>query len=193
MRKTRLIGAGIAAVLAAAVMAGGVAILVREQGTGGGQKVAAFREARTFAISSTLMQIEGPYSLLLGDSQLERLFLPRLCGHPAVNAAIAGTRAAGLRAVADDGQRPGVAIEAGPRVRVEQRIDALSWHKAPHEHEALTRHLGDRRARPARRGKHARAAGATIALPLAEASGAALKAVAELRALYTARQKELES
>jgi lysophospholipase L1-like esterase len=101
VRKTRLIGAGIAAVLAAAVLAGGGAILVREQGTGGGQKVAAFREARTFAISSTLMQIEGPYSLLLGDSQLERLFLPRLCGHPAVNAAIAGTRAAGLRAVAD--------------------------------------------------------------------------------------------
>ncbi|GJD62251.1 SGNH/GDSL hydrolase family protein [Methylobacterium frigidaeris] len=87
--------------LTAAVLAAGItAIPVSRQRTGGGQGVAAFREARAFAVSSELRQIDGPYGLLLGDSQMERLYLPELCGHPAVNAAIAGTRISGLRAVA---------------------------------------------------------------------------------------------
>jgi lysophospholipase L1-like esterase len=87
--------------LAAAVVAlGAGAILANRYRAGGGQGVAAFREARAFAVSSELRQIDGPYGLLLGDSQMERLHLPTLCGHPAVNAAIAGTRISGLRAVA---------------------------------------------------------------------------------------------
>lgn len=61
--------------------------------------MAAFRQARAFGVSGELRQIDGPYSLLLGDSQMERLHLPTLCGRPAVNGAIAGTRIAGLRAV----------------------------------------------------------------------------------------------
>ncbi len=96
MRKT-ILGVAIAAVAAAAALGG---YLVLGHRSDGGQGVAAFREARAFAVSGLLKQVEGPYSLLLGDSQMERLSLPTLCGHPAVNGAIAGTRTAGLRAVA---------------------------------------------------------------------------------------------
>ncbi|AWN46917.1 hypothetical protein DK419_11835 [Methylobacterium terrae] len=92
-----MIGAGLAA---AVLAAGATAFLVSRHGAGGGQGVAAFREARAFAVSGLLKQVEGPYALLLGDSQIERLYLPSLCGHPVVNAAIAGTRISGLRAVA---------------------------------------------------------------------------------------------
>lgn len=91
-----MIGAG----LAAAALAAGAAAFLASRHDGGGQAVAAFREARAFAVSGLLQQVEGPYALLLGDSQIERLYLPSLCGHPVVNAAIAGTRISGLRAVA---------------------------------------------------------------------------------------------
>ncbi|SEP47706.1 GDSL-like Lipase/Acylhydrolase family protein [Methylobacterium sp. ap11] len=96
MRK-RILGVAAAAVLATAALGGYLLVGHRSDG---GQGVAAFREARAFAVSGALKQVEGPYSLLLGDSQMERLFLPSLCGHPAVNGAIAGTRTSGLRAVA---------------------------------------------------------------------------------------------
>ncbi|UHC13992.1 SGNH/GDSL hydrolase family protein [Methylobacterium currus] len=91
---------GIALTLAV-LSAGSAAILViRHRAGGSGQGVVAFREARAFAVSSELKQIDGPYGLLLGDSQMERLHLPTLCGQPAINGAIAGTRISGLRAVA---------------------------------------------------------------------------------------------
>lgn len=98
MQTRTKIGIGL---IAAVLVAGTAAILMARHRVGGGQGVAAFREARAFAVSSELKQIDGPYGLLLGDSQMERLHLPILCGHPAVNAAIAGTRISGLRAVAD--------------------------------------------------------------------------------------------
>ncbi|WP_128563670.1 SGNH/GDSL hydrolase family protein [Methylobacterium crusticola] len=85
------------AAAAFAAAAGAGAWLARGGETG--QEMTAFREARAFAVSAQIGQIAGPYSLLLGDSQLERLYLPRLCGAPAVDAGIAGTRAAGLRGV----------------------------------------------------------------------------------------------
>lgn len=96
MRK-RILGVAAAAVLATAALGGYLLVGHRSDG---GQGVAAFREARAFAVSGALKQVTGPYSLLLGDSQMERLYLPSLCGHPAVNGAIAGTRTSGLRAVA---------------------------------------------------------------------------------------------
>ncbi|TGE01455.1 SGNH/GDSL hydrolase family protein [Methylobacterium nonmethylotrophicum] len=95
MRKRATIWAG----LAVAVLAAGIAAFLVSRPRGGQGQNAAFREARAFAVSSQLAQVEGPYSLLLGDSQSERLLLPTLCGHPAINAAIAGTRVAGLRAL----------------------------------------------------------------------------------------------
>ncbi|TNC16224.1 SGNH/GDSL hydrolase family protein [Methylobacterium terricola] len=91
-----MIGAG----LVAAVLAAGAAAFMLNHRAGGAQAVAAFREARAFAVSGLLQQVDGPYALLLGDSQIERLYLPTLCGDPVVNAAIAGTRISGLRAVA---------------------------------------------------------------------------------------------
>ncbi|KMO13426.1 SGNH/GDSL hydrolase family protein [Methylobacterium platani] len=98
MRKSIIVGA----VLAVSVLAAGAAAFVasRHRGAGNGQGVAAFREARAFAVTGLLKQVEGPYGLLLGDSQIERLYLPTLCGRPVVNGGIAGTRVAGLRAVA---------------------------------------------------------------------------------------------
>ncbi|KMO32934.1 hypothetical protein VQ03_25900 [Methylobacterium tarhaniae] len=98
MRKRKLIWAGLVAVI---LVAGLAAFLgIRQRAGGNGQGVAAFREARAFAVSGVLRQLPGPYGLLLGDSQIERLYLPVLCGRPVVNAGIAGTRIAGLRAVA---------------------------------------------------------------------------------------------
>lgn len=92
-----MIGAGL---VAAVLVAGTAALLVNRHRSENGQAVAAFREARAFAVSGLLKQVDGPYALLLGDSQFERLYLPTLCGHPVVNGAIAGTRISGLRAVA---------------------------------------------------------------------------------------------
>ncbi|MFH6782334.1 MULTISPECIES: SGNH/GDSL hydrolase family protein [Methylobacterium] len=97
MRTRVKIGAGL---VAAVVAAGGAALVLSHRAGGNGQGVAAFREARAFAVSGLLQQVDGPYALLLGDSQIERLYLPTLCGGPVVNAAIAGTRISGLRAVA---------------------------------------------------------------------------------------------
>ncbi|MCF4128021.1 SGNH/GDSL hydrolase family protein [Methylobacterium sp. SyP6R] len=109
MQTRTKIGIGLVAALLAAGLA---AVLVVRHKSGAGQGVAAFREARAFAVSGVLKQVEGPYSLLLGDSQMERLYLPALCGHPAIDAAIAGTRISGLRAVAGwiDLPRPPEAI-----------------------------------------------------------------------------------
>ncbi|GGC59806.1 SGNH/GDSL hydrolase family protein [Chelatococcus reniformis] len=51
---------------------------------------------RSAAIKAQIGQIFGGYILVIGDSHVERLFLPSLCGVPVVNAGLSGAGAADL-------------------------------------------------------------------------------------------------
>jgi hypothetical protein len=57
----------------------------------------AHRSFRRSVVQSDLRQISGDYALILGDSHVELLMLPTLCGLPTVNAGMAGATTEHLR------------------------------------------------------------------------------------------------
>jgi lysophospholipase L1-like esterase len=57
---------------------------------------ARYAQVRVAGIAAQIEQIPGDYVLLLGDSHVERLYLPEICGLPTVSLGIGGARAANL-------------------------------------------------------------------------------------------------
>ena len=57
----------------------------------------AHRSFRRSVIQSDLRQVSGDYALIVGDSHVELLMLPTLCGLPTINAGMAGATTEHLR------------------------------------------------------------------------------------------------
>jgi hypothetical protein len=73
----------------------------------------AHRSFRRSVIQSDLRQVPGEYALIVGDSHVELLMLPTLCGLPTINAGMAGATTEHLRsalATIDIPRRPKVAV-----------------------------------------------------------------------------------
>lgn len=87
-----------AVVLVLALVAAGLMVWWRSPRPAGSS---AYADARLVALNAQLAQVPGPYHLLVGDSQAERLYLPELCGTAVINAGLGGARAAVVRRMAE--------------------------------------------------------------------------------------------
>jgi hypothetical protein len=73
----------------------------------------AHRSFRRSVIQSDLRQVSGDYALIVGDSHIELLMLPTLCGLPTINAGMAGATTEHLRsalASLEIRRRPKIAV-----------------------------------------------------------------------------------